>query len=50
LNGLASAIALRGGRIFTGNRVVSIKGGESVRLETREGYNITAGTAVVRFR
>jgi FAD dependent oxidoreductase./Rieske [2Fe-2S] domain. len=47
LNGLASAIALRGGRIFTGNRVVSIKGGESVRLETREGYNITAGAAVV---
>jgi len=47
LNGLASAIAQRGGRIFTGNRVVSIKGGESVRLETREGYNIIAAAAVV---
>jgi glycine/D-amino acid oxidase-like deaminating enzyme/nitrite reductase/ring-hydroxylating ferredoxin subunit len=47
LNGLASAIALRGGRIFTGNRVVSINGGERVRLETREGYNIIAGAAVV---
>ena len=38
---------LRGARIFTGNRVVSIKGGESVRLKTREGYNITAGAAVM---
>jgi glycine/D-amino acid oxidase-like deaminating enzyme/nitrite reductase/ring-hydroxylating ferredoxin subunit len=47
LNGLASAVTRRDGRIFTGNRVVSIKGGESVRLETREGYNITAGAAVV---
>jgi len=47
LNGLVSAVTRQGGRIFTGNRVVSIKGGESVRLETREGYNITAAAAVV---
>jgi glycine/D-amino acid oxidase-like deaminating enzyme/nitrite reductase/ring-hydroxylating ferredoxin subunit len=47
LNGLADAITRRGGKIFTGNRVTSVAGGDMVQLETREGHKVTARAVVV---
>ncbi len=47
LNALAEAITRRGGKTFTGNRVVNVTGGDVVRLETREGHTITARAAIV---
>jgi glycine/D-amino acid oxidase-like deaminating enzyme/nitrite reductase/ring-hydroxylating ferredoxin subunit len=47
LNGLARAIVSRDGKIFTGNRVVNVTGGESARVETREGHTVSARAVVV---
>jgi glycine/D-amino acid oxidase-like deaminating enzyme/nitrite reductase/ring-hydroxylating ferredoxin subunit len=47
LNGLARATANRGGRIFTGTRVVKVEDGNQVRIETSKGHSITAQAAIV---
>jgi len=47
VNGLARAITDRGGRIFTGTRVVEVKDGDGVRIKTSTNHCITAQTAVV---
>ena len=47
LDGLAHAIVARGGRIFTGTRVVKVDDGDRVKIETSDGYTITARAAVV---
>jgi glycine/D-amino acid oxidase-like deaminating enzyme/nitrite reductase/ring-hydroxylating ferredoxin subunit len=47
LSGLARAIVARGGRIFTGTRVVKIEDGERTRIETPDGHVVTAKAAVV---
>jgi glycine/D-amino acid oxidase-like deaminating enzyme/nitrite reductase/ring-hydroxylating ferredoxin subunit len=47
LNGLARAIESRGGKIFTGTRVVNVSGGEPAGVEAREGQNIRARAVVV---
>jgi glycine/D-amino acid oxidase-like deaminating enzyme/nitrite reductase/ring-hydroxylating ferredoxin subunit len=46
LNALARAIVSRGGRIFTGTRVVRIEDGEPTKIETRDGHIIRAQAAV----
>ena len=47
LNGLAGVIIDGGGKIFTGTRVVSVEDGDHVKIQTADGYTITAGAAVV---
>ena len=47
LNGLARATTDRGGRIFTGTRVVKVEDGDQVRIETSKGHSIRAETAIV---
>lgn len=45
--GLAQAIEGRGGRIFTGCHVETVKGGKPSRIETRSGHVIMAQSVVV---
>jgi glycine/D-amino acid oxidase-like deaminating enzyme/nitrite reductase/ring-hydroxylating ferredoxin subunit len=47
LNFVAQAILDRGGRIFTGTRVVKIRDGAPATIETADGHIITAQAAVV---
>ena len=47
LDGIARAIVDLGGRIFTGTRIVRIKDGDRVQIETSNGHIITAQSAVV---
>jgi len=47
LNALAQRILGRKGRIFTGTRVVGVKDGEGVEIQTRDGRTIMAQAAVV---
>jgi glycine/D-amino acid oxidase-like deaminating enzyme/nitrite reductase/ring-hydroxylating ferredoxin subunit len=47
LNALAEPITRRGGRIFTGNRVMNVVGGKTVGIETREGRHVIARAAIV---
>lgn len=47
LNALTALVTRWGGKIFTGNRVLKVTGGDVVRLETREGQTITARAAVI---
>lgn len=47
LNALARVIVNRGGRIFTGTRVVEVKEHEQVRIQTSTNHGITARAAVV---
>jgi glycine/D-amino acid oxidase-like deaminating enzyme/nitrite reductase/ring-hydroxylating ferredoxin subunit len=44
---LAEAITKRGGKIFTGTRVMDVGGGETAKITTRDGYVVTAKAAVV---
>lgn len=46
LHGLLEDFRARGGRIFHNSPVVEIKEGESLRLKTRNGRNVTASIAV----
>ena len=47
LDGVARAIVDLGGKIFTGTRVVSVKDGDRVKIETSDGNTITTRAAVV---
>ena len=47
LEGVARAIVDLGGKIFTGTRVVSVKDGDRVTIETSDGSKVTAQAAVV---
>src|SRR6266480_39512 len=47
LNGLVRATIKRGGRIFTGTRVVKVEDGDPVRIETSKGHSIRAEAAIV---
>ena len=47
LDGVAQAIVDLGGTIFTGSRVVNVKDGDRVTIETSDGHKITAQAAVV---
>jgi glycine/D-amino acid oxidase-like deaminating enzyme/nitrite reductase/ring-hydroxylating ferredoxin subunit len=47
VNGLCTAIERLGGRIFTGTRVVKLRGGRSARVETASGASVTARAVVV---
>ena len=47
LNGLVRATTDRGGRIFTGTRIVKVEDGDRVRIETSKGHIIKAQAAVV---
>jgi glycine/D-amino acid oxidase-like deaminating enzyme/nitrite reductase/ring-hydroxylating ferredoxin subunit len=47
LNGLARVTTDRGGRIFTGTRVVKVEDGDHVRIETSKGHSIRAEAAIV---
>jgi glycine/D-amino acid oxidase-like deaminating enzyme/nitrite reductase/ring-hydroxylating ferredoxin subunit len=47
LQGLASAVCARGGRIYAGTHVSSVKGGEVAHVETINGPIVTAGAVVV---
>jgi glycine/D-amino acid oxidase-like deaminating enzyme/nitrite reductase/ring-hydroxylating ferredoxin subunit len=47
LHALAEIITRRGAKIFTGTRVMEVKGGSSVRIESRDGHVVTAQHAVV---
>ena len=47
LNGVARATIDRGGRIFTGTRVVKVEDGDQVRIETSKGHSIKAEAAIV---
>ncbi|PYI75783.1 MAG: FAD-dependent oxidoreductase [Verrucomicrobia bacterium] len=47
LNGLAQATINRGGRIFTGTRVVKVEEANQVRVETANGHVIRAAAAIV---
>lgn len=47
LNALAEIVTKRGGKIFTGTRVMEVKGGSPTRIETRDGHGVTAQHAVV---
>jgi glycine/D-amino acid oxidase-like deaminating enzyme/nitrite reductase/ring-hydroxylating ferredoxin subunit len=47
LNGLARVTTDRGGRIFTGTRVVKVEDGDHVRIETSKGHSISAEAAIV---
>jgi glycine/D-amino acid oxidase-like deaminating enzyme/nitrite reductase/ring-hydroxylating ferredoxin subunit len=47
LDALARAIVARGGRIFTGTRVVKVEDGDRVKIETSSGHVVTAQAAAV---
>lgn len=47
LNGLARVMTDRGGRIFTGTRVVKVEDGDHVKIETSKGHSIRAEAAIV---
>ncbi|HEY6070452.1 MAG TPA: FAD-dependent oxidoreductase [Chthoniobacterales bacterium] len=47
LEGVTRAIVDLGGKIFNGTRIVSVKDGERVKIETDDGHTITARAAVV---
>lgn len=47
VGGIARVIVDLGGKIFTGTRVVSVKDGDQVTIETSDGNTITAQAAVV---
>lgn len=47
LDGVARAIVALGGKIFTGTRVVNVKDGDRVTIETSDGRKLTARAAVV---
>jgi glycine/D-amino acid oxidase-like deaminating enzyme/nitrite reductase/ring-hydroxylating ferredoxin subunit len=47
LAGLASAIVHNGGRIFTGTHAAKITGGSPARVETSNGFSVTAAAVVV---
>ncbi len=47
LAGLAQAIERNGGRIFTGTHASAMQGGASARVETSNGYAVTADSIVV---
>ena len=47
LDGVARAIVDLGGKIFTGTRVVNVKDGDRVTVETSDGNKVTAQSAVV---
>jgi glycine/D-amino acid oxidase-like deaminating enzyme len=47
LNGVADAVARRGGRIFCGTHAASIEGGKSARVETTSRHTVSAGCVVV---
>lgn len=47
LNGLSSAVARHGGRIFTGTKVVSADGGDNAKIKTADGFTIRAQSVVV---
>ena len=47
LNGVADAIARRGGRIFCGTHAASVEGGKSARVKTTSGHTVSAAAVVV---
>ncbi len=47
LAGLARAIEKNRGRIFTGTHVDRIEGGDPVRVQTRDGYTVSADAVIV---
>ena len=47
LGGVAQAIIDLGGKIFTGTRVVNVKDGDRVTIETSDGHKVSAQAAVV---
>src|SRR5437773_2007729 len=47
LNGVARVTIDRGGRIFTGTRVVKVEDGDQVSIETSKGHFIKARAAIV---
>jgi glycine/D-amino acid oxidase-like deaminating enzyme/nitrite reductase/ring-hydroxylating ferredoxin subunit len=47
LTGLSRAIERDGGRIFTGTHVTNMEGGANTRVETRNGYVVTADAIVI---
>jgi glycine/D-amino acid oxidase-like deaminating enzyme/nitrite reductase/ring-hydroxylating ferredoxin subunit len=47
LNGLGRAIERDGGRIFTGTHATGMEGGASARVETSNGYAVTADAVVI---
>src|SRR5207249_9436438 len=47
LNGLVRATIKRGGRTFTGTRIVKVEDGDQVHIETSKGHSITAQAAIV---
>jgi glycine/D-amino acid oxidase-like deaminating enzyme/nitrite reductase/ring-hydroxylating ferredoxin subunit len=47
ITGLAHAIERDGGRIFTGTHVSNMEGGASAKVETSNGYTVTADAVVI---
>jgi glycine/D-amino acid oxidase-like deaminating enzyme/nitrite reductase/ring-hydroxylating ferredoxin subunit len=47
ITGLAHAIERDGGRIFAGTRVSNMEGGKSAKVETNDGYIVTADAIVI---
>jgi glycine/D-amino acid oxidase-like deaminating enzyme/nitrite reductase/ring-hydroxylating ferredoxin subunit len=47
LNGLADAFERAGGRLHTGTRATAVNGGDPARVETAEGWTVTAAAVVV---
>ncbi len=47
LSGLAGAVLKMGGSIYTNTRASKIQGGAQARVETSEGFAVTAGSVVV---
>lgn len=47
LAAVAQAIVRDGGRIYTETHAVNIEGGESARIETRDGQTVTSEAVVV---
>src|SRR5687767_3224319 len=47
LNGVADAIARRGGRIFCGTHAASVEGGKAARVKTTSGQTVSAASVVV---
>jgi glycine/D-amino acid oxidase-like deaminating enzyme/nitrite reductase/ring-hydroxylating ferredoxin subunit len=47
LNAVARVIIDSGGKVFTGTRIISVEDGDGVKVQTADGYTITAQAAVV---
>ncbi|HUQ52938.1 MAG TPA: FAD-dependent oxidoreductase [Gammaproteobacteria bacterium] len=47
LNGVAEAVARRGGQIFCGTHAASVEGRKALRVETTSGHKVSAGAVVV---